>query len=42
MLAFSVAELRDAMGAEQLRGVYDLMQDKGLRVHVDLDLDLDD
>ncbi|ERF72574.1 hypothetical protein EPUS_02856 [Endocarpon pusillum Z07020] len=42
MLAFSVPDLRDAMGEEQLRGVYDLMQDKGLRVHVDLDLDLDD
>ncbi|KAF7502824.1 hypothetical protein GJ744_005017 [Endocarpon pusillum] len=36
MLAFGVPELRDAMGEEQLRGVYDLMQDKGLRVHVDL------
>ena len=37
MLAFGVPELRDAMGEEQLRGVYDLMLDKGLRVHVDLD-----
>ncbi len=37
MLAFSVPALRDAMGEERLRAVYETMQDKGLRLHVDLD-----
>lgn len=37
MLAFSEAPLRKALGGTELRKVYDMMLEKGLRIHVDLD-----
>ncbi|KAG8528845.1 uncharacterized protein KY384_006534 [Bacidia gigantensis] len=38
MLAFEwLNEVKDGMNEEELRGVYDLMEEKGIRVHVDLE-----
>jgi hypothetical protein len=37
MLGFSDAGLRKAIGGDELRKVYDVMLEKGLRVHVDLE-----
>ena len=36
MLAFSEEKLRDAIGFDGLRRVYETMSEKGLRIHVDL------
>jgi NRDE-2, necessary for RNA interference len=37
MLAFTIRELRESMQKSELRGVYEMMGDKGLRVHVEIE-----